>query len=244
MKLPLRKVLSCLSLLCCVQSASAASQPNLIAQWTFNKDLKADWGGFDLFEMDWGSDAQMTQRDGLAHLGGGRLLVTHELNSKQFGNLSHSATIWARMRLDATPAQACFLMGLRNESDPAEWKDMRLALFFDPRNGGGVGFYSVLKNGDLFASGPSSMAPVKAGEFFTVAIVFDGDTGGRETVVNGKLINREAKLPEKTLGEFTNFALGRLMKHSAVAMTYDEVRIYGSALSLSEISRIEAEFKE
>ena len=231
-------------LVACAPLFAAKKDPNLIAQWTFQKDLQADWGGFELSEIDWGSDAQMTQRDGLVHLGGGRLLINHELNSEAFKNLRDGVTIWARMRLDAVPAQACFLMGFRTESDPGVWKDMSLALFYDTRNNGGVGFYSNLANGDLFAGGPTSLAPVKPGEFFTVALIFDGLSGGREIMLNGKVVNREIKLPAKTLAEFSNFALGRLMKHSTVAMTYDEVRIYGSVLSQSEIIRIESEFKD
>lgn len=242
MRPSLRSVLLCL-LVAGAPLFAEKKDPNLIAQWTFQKDLKADWGGFELSEIDWGSDAQMMQRDGMVHLGGGRLLINHELNSGAFKNLRESATIWARMRLDAVPAQACFLMGFRNESDPAVWKDMSFALFYDTRNGGGVGFYSMLNNGEQFAGGSTSLAPVKPGEFFTVALVFDGPGGGREVMVNGKLINREMKLPAKTLAEFTNFALGRLMKHSTVAMTFDEVRIYGSPLSQGEIIRIESQFK-
>ncbi|MFA6959194.1 MAG: LamG-like jellyroll fold domain-containing protein [Opitutaceae bacterium] len=211
-------------------AGAAGLDQYLVARWTFNDgSLKADKGGYLLRMLEIGSGSSLTVEKGQANLGRGTLLACENINSATMPKLGRNITIWARLRIDAPAPATAFLFGLRDQVPAGDWKNMVLAVRARDLPANATNAFVRFATGSQMNS-PSLSVALEPGKFVSVALVFDGDTKAVTYVVDGQSLVGKHK-DAVALGDFNNFAIGRLKEAGAVAMTIDEVRIYSVALS-------------
>lgn len=228
-------------------SASAILQADgldqyLVARWTFNDGtLKADHGGYILEQVDFGSKPGLEIINGQAHLKPGTLLASAKINSKDKPELKKTVTMWMRVKFEEPLSNDAFLFGLRDQVAPGAWKNIVFTAL--SANGGGktqnrATFFSRLHNQEK-SSRSSSLPEISAGEFHTLALVFDGN---KKTVA---LLVDDTKLEHShrdatSLDDFDNFGVGRLAGPAAPPpMIIEEIRIYSIALTPEWIGEID-----
>lgn len=217
--------------LCLSASAVAANLDQyLVARWTFNDgSLKAEKGGYVLRTVVAGSDPLLTFENGQVRLGRGMLLVCEDISSATKPGLANEITIWARLRLDTAAPQAAFLFGLRDLPEPGDWRNMVLAVLARDKPVDTTLAFSRFSSGAQLGS-PSNSTPITPGKFVSVAMVFDGMAKTVTYIVDGRAFEVKHQDADR-LGDFDNFAIGRLKEAAAVAMTVDEIRVYSVAIS-------------
>lgn len=217
----------------------------MIARWTFNSgtsaDLTGDIGGFT-FEVSSSNESLDTpvqyNDDGTVTLGLRRFLYTTEINSTAFPQLRQSVTIYARVQLTDPTQSDSFYIGLINATKPQDYGQMSLVARH--HNSSGTLRESVYgKRADGSDTGRSGSATPEG--MFDIAFVYDSRDGQSVVRVN---VNGEEHQNvfdfEADLQDFQSFAIGRLKMAAGAAaqLTFDEVHIYDTALTPSEIAEI------
>lgn len=209
-------------------------EQNLLAKWTFkNGSLKSDVGDFTFVEG--GRKGTLEPGDGSVTLRDHKYLIVPEICSATYPDLTKGVTIWARMKFDEFPAEhEANVMSLQAVPKDGSWDSITMALIYrgtdDGNSNPGLGFLAKLPNDAELGVGPSRFYPVSAGEFFNVALVFDGAAHRATMWVNGHPVSSERRDAE-TLKEFAAFAIGSLTAQGfSCTVTFDEVRVYSTVL--------------
>ncbi len=209
-------------------------EQNLLAKWTFkNGSLKSEVGDFTLIEG--GRKGTVEPGDGSVTLRDHKYLIVPEICSATYPDLAKGITIWARMKFDEFPVEhEANVMSLQSVPKDGSWDSITMALLYrgtdDGNSNPGLGFLAKLPNDVELGVGPSRFYPVAAGEFFNVALVFDGAAHTATMWVNGHPVTSERRDAE-TLKEFAAFAIGSLTAQGhPCTVTFEEVRIYSTVL--------------
>jgi hypothetical protein len=241
---PGRAATSLAALLCLTAAGLHANglDQHLVARWTFNDGtLKADHGGHVLERTDFGSTPGLEISGGQARLKPGTLLVSPGINSTDKPELKKALTIWVRVKFETPLKNDAFLFGLRNQTAPGEWKTIVFTAL--GANGDGTTqnratFISRLHNQEA-SSRSSSLPEIPAGEFHTLALVFDGAKKTSGLIIDDTRLEHTHR-DATSLDAFDNFAIGRLKASSAPPpMVIEEIRIYAIALTLEWIAEID-----
>lgn len=227
----------------------------LVAQWTFNSGnnsgLTSEVGGYKLTETGTGSIQTTTyNNDGTVSLGAGRLLVASAINSTNLPSLKNGMTIWVRFKIDGTPSGNAPIFGLINATSSLTGNYIDLngtatrekyvktsaSWLSDGGAAPTVKFSGITSSGVIIGPG-SNTNKVTLGTYITAAItVSDTGTLTYADRTNGNTVSRSAGNTD--LMDFQSFAIGRLWADAANAVTVDEIRIYDSALSDTQIDAI------
>lgn len=218
---------------------------NLVARWTFSGgSLKSDVGNLEFIE---GGRGTIEKGNGAVKLLDRKFLSCPKLTSAAVPDLKKSITIWARVKFDELPTEGDLgVLGLQANSEPGTWPSIVFSLLCrvipDDLSRSGVAFLARPQNTAEIGVGVQRYLPVVAGEFVDVAIVFNGQTGtaGMWTSSSGQWV--ESKLSgADSLQDFGGFLIGHVMMPGASSpITFDEVRIYSSALESQWLAEIKA----
>lgn len=242
-------------------SMAFGAQAGLVAQWTFNDgdsgDLDAQVGGFSFAEaVSTLPDRTTTYNaDGTLTLGTGQMLVASGINSTDMSSLQTNNTIWLRMKVEANgsapTASSSFLAGLLNATAPADWAQFTLAARHGSSNNVNGYAYSTVGANEFYS--PHQTLP---SGFFSLALVFDdgvdssGTASPTQSTVRVYLDGNQVATTRSvtSLQAFQSLAIGRLKSAlpsgdpapSQPILSFDEVRVYDTALSTSELDQITA----
>lgn len=220
---------------------------NLVARWTFKDgSLRSDVGDFEFQEGERGS---LEANNGTITLLGRKFLFCPEISSASHPDLQKSITIWARVKFDELPKEGELgVMGLQAGQQAGTWPALIFSLLYrpmseDPSHAGMAFLARTLEAGEL-GVGIQRFQPISAGEFIQVAMVFNSQTQTGAMWVSSTGQWAESRKPGAgSLDNFDAFLIGKLMMPGAeTAVTFDEVRIYSTALDaqwLEEISAVE-----
>lgn len=213
----------------------------LVAAWTFNGDnetsaltdisgrypLKKTFPGGDrLFEVT---------KEGTVRLGGGALLSTGKLAEDPAlrKQLAKGMTLWMRARFFEPKNMSGFVyQAFLNADAPADWKQISAGLYYVPVNG--ACFYGTTADGKKSEFGAGARCLRDQTQFNEIAFTFDGATGHQSLYLNGEFKTKRAWAPEG-LADFRQFLLGRVRKAGGIRIEIDEVRLYKTALSDSDL---------
>jgi len=223
-----------------------AMDQNLIARWTFqNGSLKSDVGDFELQEGGRGAmevgKRSVTLRDR-------KFLFCPEISSTALPELRKSVTIWARVKFDELPKEGDLgVFGLMVGQGAGSWRDFTFNLLCrslpeDPAHAG-LAFFARTEGGGEVGVGVRRYQPVSADEFVNVAIVFNSANRTAGMWVSSTRLWVESKVPADVgLQDFGAFLIGKLMAPGAeTAITFDEVRVYSTALDAQWLEEISPE---
>ena len=213
----------------------------LVAAWTFNGDnetsaLTDTSGRYPLEKSFPGGDRlfELT-KEGTVRLGGGALLSTGKLAEdpaiRQL--LAKGMTLWMRVRFFEPKNMSGFVyQAFLNADAPADWKQISAGLYYIPING--ACFYGTTadRKKSEFGAGLSCLRDQT--QFNEIAFTFDGTTGHQTIYLNGEFKTKRAWAPNG-LADFRKFLLGRVRKAGGIRIEIDEIRLYKSALSDSDL---------
>lgn len=220
---------------------------NLIARWTFKDgSLRSDVGDFEFQEGERGS---LESGEGTVTLLGRKFLFCPEISSASQPDLQKSITVWARVKFNELPKEGELgVMGLQAGQGAGSWPALIFSLLYRPMSEdpshAGMAFLARTPEAGELGVGIRRFQPVSAGEFIHVAIVFNSQTQTAAMWVSSTGQWAESKKPGAgSLDNFDAFLIGKLIMPGAeTAVTFDEVRIYSTALDaqwLEEISVVE-----
>lgn len=216
-------------------------EQNLVAKWTFKDgSLTSEVGDFTFIE---GTRGLLETGKGSVTLRDRKYLIVPEISSATFPDLARSVTIWARLRFDQLPSEFVGnLMGLQSVPKSGSWDHITLAVIYrsvEPEmQNPGLCFLGKLPDGLELGVGPSRFIPVAAGDYVNVALVFDAAAHRASLWVNGQMASSERPSADQ-LQQFDGFGIGQLMSPGAsYTVTFDEVRIYSTALDAGWIDEI------
>jgi hypothetical protein len=220
---------------------------NLIARWTFKDgSLKSDVGDFEFQE---GGRGSLEAGAGKITLSDRKFLFCPGISAEALPELQNSVTLWARVKLDERPKEGELgVMGLQAGPAAGSWSDLVFSLLYRPMvdvpEHAGMAFLARPQNSQELGVGERRFQPVSEGQWFNVAIVFNGTThsAGMWVSSTGQFV--DTKLREASaLQDFGAFLIGKLFQPGAgTPVTFDEVRIYSTALDaqwLEEITPVE-----
>ncbi|MFA6961670.1 MAG: LamG-like jellyroll fold domain-containing protein [Opitutaceae bacterium] len=244
--LPQSLVLACLVF--GTASLRADFTEGLLARWTFNKPGKPllldDTHGIPFLAAGRSGFDRVVQAnpDGSVTLAPGQFLTASELGAEKNPALQKSVTLWARLRIEPGPQQhTAFLMGLQRDPKPGDWENAAFVLVYRPQvmgAGAGLFFYGNIDPGKPMGAGANHTVVEKPGQYVSAAIIFDGVRQTMSLVVDGEVqtVKKEGARLLIPAGAFT---IGHLQATGDTTVTFDEVRIYGTALSPDWIAEIE-----
>jgi hypothetical protein len=221
-------------------------EQNLVARWTFKDgSLRSDVGDFEFQE---GGRGSLEAGNGTVTLPDRKFLFCPDISSSALPDLQKSITIWARVKFDELPKEGELgVMSLQTGLEAGSWSALVLAMLYrsmaeDPAHAG-LAFIGRPQGTNELGVGVSRFQPVSAGEFINIAIVFNGktQTAGVWTSSTGQWV--ESRLPgAELLQEFGAFMIGKMvMPGAGTPVTYDEVRVYSTALDPQWLEEITAE---
>lgn len=237
---------------CITLTASAgALDQNLVAKWTFqNGSLTSEVGGITLIEG--GRRGSVETGENSVTLRDHKYLVTSEISSAKLPDLQDSITIWARLKFDKFPETGeGAVLGLMARPSDGGWRDYVFSLIYmglpdKPVNTEtgeqpmrpGLSFIGRMSDDSQTGIGVTRFQPVNLGEFVNVAIVFNAPGRTVSLWVNGSLVFNKISASAQ-LKDFAAFALGPLtFEGNGFDVTFDEVRVYSTALDQQWIEEI------
>lgn len=221
-------------------------EQNLVARWTFKDgSLKSDIGDFAFQEAGRGS---IEASQGTVTLLDRKFLFCPEISSTALPNLQRSITIWARVKFDELPKEGELgVMSLQASQEAGSWSSLVFAMLYRPMaddpTHAGLAFLGRPQGTTELGVGVQRFQPVSAGEFVNVALVFNGQTqtAGMWTSSTGQWVESKLRGAE-ALQEFAAFMIGKVvMPGAGTPMTFDEVRVYSTALDAQWLEEITAE---
>lgn len=221
-------------------------EQNLIARWTFKDgSLVSDVGDFQFQE---GGRGMAEPGDGTITLNDRKFLVCPEISSALHPDLRGSVTLWVRVKFDELPKERELgVMSLQADTSAGGWNSLIFSLLYRPMKDdaelAGMAFLARPQNAQELGVGAQRFQRVTTGEFLNVAIVFNGQTGtaGMWVSSTGQFVDsKQANAGE--LQDFQALILGKFFDPGAeTAITFDEVRVYSTALDpqwLEEITPV------
>lgn len=221
-------------------------EQNLVARWTFKDgSLKSDVGDFEFQE---GGRGSLDAGNGTVTLPDRKFLFCPEISSSALPGLQKSITIWARVKFDELPKEGELgVMSLQTGIEAGSWSSLVLAMLYRPMaedpGHAGLAFIGRPQGTTELGVGVSRFQPVSAGDFVNVAIVFNGktQTAGIWTSSTGQWVESRLRGAE-VLQEFGSFMIGKIiMPGAGTPVTFDEVRVYSTALDPQWLEEITAE---
>jgi hypothetical protein len=220
-------------------------EANLVARWAFQDgSLKSDVGDYSFAE---GGQGTLEAGDGKVTLRGHKFLMVPEITSAALPDLAKNVTIWARLRFDTLPEKyEVGVIGFQDNASSGDWASMVFTMLYialeNNASQSGLAFHGLTQNGAEFGVGTDRFQTVKAGEFFNVAIVFNGESRTATLWVSTTGQTVQTNFDASSLQNFGGFGLGQLKAVGAdCAITFDEVRIYSTALDASWLEEITPE---
>jgi hypothetical protein len=185
---------------------------------------------------------------GSVTLVGPKVLSCADLSASSHPDLQGSVTLWARVKFEELPKDGELgVMGLQSGSEAGGWPSLIFSLLYrpmadDPVNAG-LGFLARTQGTEELGVGRDLFQQVVPGEFVNVAIVFDGHRNSAAMWVSRTGVWAESKRENAALLEnFGALLIGKLIAPGAdTAMTFDEVRIYSTALDPGALAGISPE---
>lgn len=239
-----RTVLPLVATLALSHGASAA----LIANWDFStgtsSDLVSSVGGYTLQAVE--DVGGVTFNPGAVSLTQNAGLWTQGINSTLFPSLQTNATLYARIRLDSTPAtMGGFILALVDATTVASADFFQQSLtaysYFNQDLGVlQLAAYGFTTNGhsnlDSGFAGGAGLPSV--GDYFNIAVVMSGGNTWRLNI-NGIDIASYTVSTATSMQAFQSLAFGRIKNSNGLAaMTYDTVQLYDTALTAAQIAAI------
>lgn len=203
---------------------------NLIAKWTFKDGSFASDSGEYVLKA--GGRGTMDIKNGSVTFKDAKYLLTPEISSARFPNLTSGVTLWARLRFDELPVDGVVnVLSLQNIPGNGAWSAITFSMIYGASaKSSGFGFLLKSQDEGELGIGPSRIVPVQAGETVNVAIVFDGAKRTGTFWINGKSVSSTRRESVSTR-DFAAFGFGQLMAPGAkCTVTFEEVRLYSSAL--------------
>lgn len=219
----------------------------LVAAWDFNSgtaaDLTSDVGGYTLTRSVEGNNA--TQAPGTISLDQFTGYFASGVNSTSQPSMLQSATVYARMRVDAPITFSGFFLGLVDATDVADWEQMTFTNWMIDFTAGTytMGTYGATNTPGQLGGGAWVTPPV--GTFFDLAMTVSQGVNGESqpimqysTYFNGEHVFTYSLLGSN-LDAFQSFGFGKLKASGGFGpMTVDSLKIYDTALSQSEVAAI------
>lgn len=221
-------------------------EQNLVARWTFKDgSLKSDVGDFAFQE---GGRGSIEASQGTVTLLDRKFLFCPEISSAALPELQKSITIWARVKFDELPKEGELgVMSLQTSQEAGSWSSLVFTMLYRPMaedpTHAGLAFLGRPQGTTELGVGVQRFQPVSAGEFVNVAIVFNGQTqtAGMWTSSTGQWAESKLRGAD-ALQEFAAFMIGKVvMPGAGTPMTFDEVRVYSTALDAQWLEEISAE---
>lgn len=223
-----------------------ALDQNLIARWTFKDgSLKSDVGDFEFQESARGT---LAKPKGAVTLIGPKFLFCPKISAATQPGMRKNFTLWARLKFEELPKDGILgVMGLQAGQGAGGWKSLVCSMLYRPMaedsTHAGLTFLARADSGEM-GVGVQRFQKVSAGEFVQVALVFSARKQG-----GGMWVSRTGKWEESkragtaALVGFEALVIGKLfMPGAETSMTFDEVRVYSTALDaewLEEITPVE-----